>query len=310
MAIVDKPKSPIPAKLRGLHLFHFDGAPCAQRVRFALAEKGLFRSREERFDDVSETATQGNQSSWVSRSVSLSKKEHMTPTYAAIHPNMVVPALVHDGRLYLESMDIICYLDETFGGSQLVPLDPEACAITMNRVEEAKTLHRSIRFVTFYWGLGRLAMLNPLELIKLKQLAKNGNDGEQLVEFYEGYSNKTISESIFVAHLVALFSAFNEREKEFSDGRLFLMGDELTIADPFWAMKVLRLYECGYPFSTYHPKLWSWFNRIRERPSFQREVMSYKLAHRAFRAKAGVETLLGIGLKKAVHRAAKEVNSQ
>ena len=56
MALVDNPKSPIPAKLSGMHLFHFDGAPCAQRVRFSLPEKGLFRSREARFDDVSETA--------------------------------------------------------------------------------------------------------------------------------------------------------------------------------------------------------------------------------------------------------------
>ena len=306
MAIVHNPKSSIPAKLKGLHLFHFDGAPCAQRVRFALAEKGLFRSREENFDDVSETASLGDQVSWVSRSVSLVKKDHMTATYAAIHPNMVVPALVHDGRLYLESLDIICYLDEAFGGSQLVPSEPESRALTMNRVEEAKTLHRSVRFVSFYWGLGRLAMLNPRELQKLKQLAESGNDGEQLVEFYNGYSSRTIPESTYVDHLNKLYSAFNEREKEFSDGRLFLMGDELSIADAFWAMKVLRLFECGYPFSTYHPKLWQWFNLIREKPSFQREVMSHKFAHHAFRVKAKIESLLGIGLKQAVQRLVKE----
>jgi len=34
---------------------------------------------------------------------------------------MVVPALVYDGKLYLESMDIIQYLDQAFGGSPFIP---------------------------------------------------------------------------------------------------------------------------------------------------------------------------------------------
>ncbi len=46
MPKVEQPASPIPGALNGLHLFHFDGAPCAQRVRFALGEKGLARGRE------------------------------------------------------------------------------------------------------------------------------------------------------------------------------------------------------------------------------------------------------------------------
>ena len=45
MPKVEQPASPIPGALKGLHLFHFDGAPCAQRVRFALGEKGLAKIR-------------------------------------------------------------------------------------------------------------------------------------------------------------------------------------------------------------------------------------------------------------------------
>jgi hypothetical protein len=36
MTKIENPKSPIVGRLEGLHLFHFDGAPCAQQVRFAL----------------------------------------------------------------------------------------------------------------------------------------------------------------------------------------------------------------------------------------------------------------------------------
>jgi glutathione S-transferase len=301
MPKIAHPKSPIPGALEGLHLFHYDGAPCAQRVRFALGEKGLARGREEKFDSVTPSAIRGEDGRWVSRLVSLVKKDHMTETYAKIHPNMVVPALVHDGNLFLESMEIIEYLDEAFGGAPLVPKEPKLREATMNRVEQAKELHRSIRYVTFHWGLGRLAMLNPKERQQLATLARQGKDGEHLVQFYDGYSTRTIPESVYREHLANLHAAFCELDAELADGRRFLMSDELSIADAFWAMKILRLLECGYPVQSRHPNLHAWYQRIYQRPSFQNEVMGKNhLTNRVFRAKARIESLFGRGLKQAV----------
>lgn len=301
MPKIEQPTSPIPGALKGLHLFHFDGAPCAQRVRFALGEKGLARGREVKFDSVTHSAVEGEEGRWVSRTVSLIKKDHLTQAYAEIHPNMVVPALVHDGNLFLESMDIIEYLDEAFGGTPLVPRAPEQREATMKRVEQAKVLHRSIRYVTFYWGLGRLGMLNPKERRRLAALAQQGNDDERLVEFYDGYSSRSIPESVYREHLGKLRAAFCELDAELADGRRFLMSDELSVADPFWSMKILRLLECGYPVESHHPQLYAWYRRIYQRPSFQNEVMGKnRLLNRAFHAKARVETLLGCGLKQAV----------
>jgi glutathione S-transferase len=301
MPKIEQPASAIPGALEGLHLFHFDGAPCAQRVRFALGEKGLARGREEKFDSLTSSATKGEPGRWVSRIVSLVKKDHMTRAYAEIHPNMVVPAFVHDGVLYLESMDIIEYLDEAFGGTPLIPKMPELRAATMNRVEQAKELHRSIRYVTFHWGLGRLAMLNPKDRRQLATLASQGNDGENLVTFYEGFSNRTIPETTYLDHLARLYAAFRELNAELGDGRQFLMSDDLSIADAFWSMKVLRLLECGYPVQSHHPELYGWYQRIYQRPSFQNEVMGRnRLTNRVFRSKARIENLFGKGLRQAV----------
>ncbi len=301
MPKIENPKSTIPSQLQGLHLFHYDPAVCAQRVRFALGEKGLSRGREVKFDSTEPLAVRGESGKWVSRRVSLPMKAHMTPQYAAIHPNMVVPALVHDGDLYLESMDIIEYLDDAFGGSRLVPTEGPLRDAAMARVEEAKVLHRSIRFVTFHWGLGRLAMLNPKERNALGELAAQGDDGEQLVTFYDQYSTRTIPESVFVNHLKNLYSAFSELNAELEDGRQFLMSDEVTIADPFWSMKINRLIECGYPVEAHHPTLWAWYQRMFARPSFQNEVMEKnRVTNRVFRAKARIERAFGKGLKQAV----------
>ena len=302
MALVENCPNPVVPTLQGLHLFHFDGAPCAQRVRFALAEKGITRGREVRFDASDQQSCQAAAGTWTSRIVSLVKKDHLTEFYGQIQPNLVVPALVHDGKLIIESMDIIVYLDDAFGGERLVPTDDEELlAEAAKLTQEGEDLHRSIRFVTFRWGLGRLGRLNAKEEAKLKALLNNAADGEQLIDFYSGYDNNSIDEKVYYDHLTRLFTAFNKQEDKFSDGRSFLTGNRLTMADVLWAMKILRLKECGYPFEKYHPRVNAWFVRMYERPAFQSGVLGkHKALNRVFKFKASVENLFGAGLAKAV----------
>ena len=304
MPKVANPKSTLVGKLQGVHLFHFDGAPCAQRVRFALHEKGLARGREVKFDADDADACRGEPDAWVSRQVSLVKKEHFSDAYAQIQPNLVVPALVHEGSLYIESMDIVAYLDEAFGGTPLVPVhDPERLADAEALTERGKALHRSIRFVTFRWGLRGLARLSSKEEQHLKELLQNSNDGEQLVSFYQGYDDKSIPDEVYIEHLEKLNAAFAELDARLGDGRQFLTGDDLTMADIIWAMKTLRLTECGYPFAQCFPAYANWFERISARRSFQEGVMGkHRMMSKAFRAKAQIEHLLGIGLKQQVLR--------
>ncbi|MEM7099275.1 MAG: glutathione S-transferase family protein [Pseudomonadota bacterium] len=290
------------SKLQGLHLFHFDGAPCAQRVRFALHEKGLSRGREVKFDAHDPAACEGEPGAWVSRQVSLVKRQHMSQTYSEIQPNLVVPALVHNGELHIESMDIIAYLDEAFGGTPLVPTDDldlmhDAQALT----DQGKELHRSIRFVTFRWGLRGLARLSKEEETQLKELLHGADDGENLVNFYEGWDSQSIPDDVFLEHLDKLNNAFQHHEQRLQDGRQFLTGNHLTMADIIWAMKTLRLTECDYPFAKLFPAYTEWYKRIEARPAFREGVMGkHKFMSAAFRAKANIEQLFGIGLQRQV----------
>lgn len=306
MAYIENPKSALVPKLKGLHLFHFDGAPCAQRVRFALAEKGLTRGKEVSFDATDSASCSAEESTWTSRIVSLVNKDHLSDFYGEIQPNLVVPALVHDGRLYIESMEIIEYLDDAFGGERLVPNDDaEILADAESLTSWGEELHRSIRFVTFRWGLGRLGKLNSKEESRLKSLLAKGQDGEKLAEFYTGYDSNSIEEHIFYDHLNRLFSAFNTLEERMSDNRAFLTGSRLTMADVIWTMKILRLKECGYPFEARHPLVNDWFLRMFNRPAFQSGVMGkHRALNRVFRVKSKVENLFGIGLAGAVAKTA------
>jgi hypothetical protein len=80
-------------ELTGLHLYHADMSNCSMRVRMVLKEKNL---------------------PWTSHHLDLRKKEAVTPEYFGIHPQGLVPTLVHDGVVHIESNDIIEYLDATF----------------------------------------------------------------------------------------------------------------------------------------------------------------------------------------------------
>ena len=90
-----------------LELYHSVNSVCAQKVRVALAEKGLeYREhlmtlRGDQFDEK----------------------------YMKLNPNAVVPTLVHDGRPVIESSVILYYLDEAFPEPALMPRDPHERAL-------------------------------------------------------------------------------------------------------------------------------------------------------------------------------------
>lgn len=85
-----------------LEHYHNINSVCAQKVRIALAEKGL---------DVEEhlLTLRGDQ---------------FDPAYLKLNPNGVVPTLVHDGNTVIESSLILYYLDEAFPAVPLMPKTP------------------------------------------------------------------------------------------------------------------------------------------------------------------------------------------
>ena len=119
MAIVERPRSELPSRLKGLHLFHYGGAPCAQRVRLVLAEKGIRRGSDVPWRSEADGHLSAPEGTYIGRPVSLPRQENLSEAYAAIHPHLVVPALVHDGVLHIESVDIMDYLDQELGARHL-----------------------------------------------------------------------------------------------------------------------------------------------------------------------------------------------
>ena len=84
-----------------LELYYFHGATCGLKTRFALSEKKVKYTHR------------------VLEREDLKKKE-----YLRLNPNAVVPTLVHNGIVLLESSIIMNYVDDAFDGPHLKPTDP------------------------------------------------------------------------------------------------------------------------------------------------------------------------------------------
>ena len=87
-----------------LELYHNINSVCAQKVRIALKEKG--REAKEHL-----LTLQGDQND---------------PAYMKLNPNGVVPTLVHDGNVIVESSLILYYIDDAFPNPPLMPKTPAA----------------------------------------------------------------------------------------------------------------------------------------------------------------------------------------
>lgn len=104
-----------------LELYNTPHSTCSQKVRICIAEKGL---------------------EWTDHLLDLGKKDQLDPDYLKLNPNGVMPTLVHDGSVIIDSSAICEYIDEVFPDPPLVPADPAERARTqawMRYMEEVPT---------------------------------------------------------------------------------------------------------------------------------------------------------------------------
>ena len=78
-----------------LNLYHGRTSVCSIKARLALDEKGV------KFENILMTL----------------RGDQFDPGYMKLNPNAVVPTLVHDGRVVIESTVIMHYVDEAFAGA-------------------------------------------------------------------------------------------------------------------------------------------------------------------------------------------------
>ena len=246
MPIIE-PGRPDLGDLKGLHLWHGGLSNCSQRCRIALSELNL---------------------DYASTIVNLQAAEHATAEFHQINPQGVVPVLVHDGTVITNSVDIIAYLDETFGDGSLRPAHLES--EIADSLEHADKSQLALKYCTFEF----LFQHGPRPTDEIFQQLMDGLHSEWLKDFHReyraGFSRERIHDMVGRAH-----DDFLRREEVLQDGRTWMAGDEISLADIAWMPNFHRFDLLRWPLDIY-PASSKWFAMATERTSYKEALEGWE----------------------------------
>lgn len=231
-----------------LELYHNINSVCAQKVRVALAEKGL--EYQEHLIDL-----RGGQ---------------FDPAYMKLNPNAVVPTLVHDGRPVIESSVILYYLDEAFPRPPLMPQDlHQRAAVRIYNKLIDEYVHNSCTILTFATAFRPwFAGLSGEEIEKrlAKSPSKKRTEYKRDVALH-GLQSKFVREALDW-HLKLLKMMDEALEKG-----PWLAGTQFSLADAAVIPYILRLdlIKLGKLFE--RTKIDDWYRRMCSRPSVKKEML-------------------------------------
>ena len=239
-----------------LELYHQGSSVSAAKVRFLLAEKGL---------------------EWTGRYVDILKGEQFGREYLKLNPKAVVPTLVHDGRVIVESTIICEYLDEVFPEPPLKPADAfdraKMRVWTKALDEDVHPACADLTYVACHRHIIRRA--NPQGVPNVLDATPNPVATErirrkrELVEL--GF------EAPRVADNVKLYDSYLQKMEDALKEQPWLAGATFSLADVGFTPYVNRLDMLGMAglWEDRRPHVTDWFQRIKERPTFDPALLEW-----------------------------------
>ena len=235
-----------------LRLYHGSTSVCAIKARLTLAEKGL---------------------PWDGVLLDLRRGDQYKPEYRKLNPNAVVPTLVDDGKVIIESTLIIEYLDEAYPKPPLMPADPYArsqARLWMKKIDDY--LHAACSTITyaiaFRWVFRKLP---PAELEK--RLAGIPN------EAYRERQRLSIEHGVEAPHVPPALRQYDGYIAEMEQALArapYLAGESYSLADAAATPYLNRAEMLGLEgLWAERPHVAAWYERIRSRPSFAAGITTW-----------------------------------
>jgi glutathione S-transferase len=235
-----------------MDLYHFGFSTCSQKVRLGFAEKGLdFESHE----------------------VNLMTGEQHRPDYVKLNPHHVVPTLVHDGHVVIESTLILHYLDDVFPETALRRPDPLGRyedGLWLKRFDEK--VHEAAPTVTFAIGPRNLLLQQPEEEREANIAAIP--DPEKRAE-----RRSVIEHGVHAPEFGRDFGVFLDMLDDMDAAlaaRPWLSGEKPGLADVTAAPYVLRMSHLAMdPLIEARPGVARWFAAWQARPTWATAVTAW-----------------------------------
>ena len=237
----------------GVHICHAPGSSCSQKTRIFLNLKGI---------------------EWQSHIVDTQTYENYSDWYLGINPRGLVPALIIDGQVHIESNDIMTLLDERFPEPKLIPAGFESKMAELLHHED--DLHLDLRTLTFRFihkKTGPAKDPAALDKYRSARTVQGKEDPEQKrqVEFWDRVEEIGITDQAAKISADRFRAAFDKMNDDLADNT-YLLGENITVLDIAWFVYANRLNLAGYPIERLHPNVWRWFEPLRDRPEFAEQI--------------------------------------
>lgn len=235
-----------------IELYHNDMSTCSQKVRFALEEKEL---------------------EWTDRYMNLRARDQQKTEYLKLNPNAVVPTLVEDGTVIIESTVINEYLDDQYPEPPLRPGPPKDRArmrLWTKQLDEGVHAATGVLSTGIAFRFQKLAL--PHE--ELEALIENVPDPVKRAR-----TREDIMKGVETRHFADAVRRFDrllgDIETALKDSP-WLAGREFSLADIAYAPYMVRLEHLQLEF------LWErrshvaeWFAQLQSRPGFAKAITEW-----------------------------------
>ena len=240
---------------KGIHLLHAAVSSCSQKTRIFLNLKGI---------------------DWTSHLIDIENGENHQPWFLGVTARGLVPVLVDDGNVHIESNDILLYLEEKFPNPPLLTKSTEGLAKDLLDIENE--MHMDLRALTFRYLVPRKHefVKNPESLSRLahRETTLGGKVDKQkdkeLAFWNAANENNGITDEQVKTAAEKFFRAFNNLDKRLETNK-FILGNDISIADIAWFIYANRVVMAGYPL-TVHMQMQRWFNTLKTHEAFAAEI--------------------------------------
>ena len=237
---------------KGVHLLNYQFSACSMKTRIYLNLKKI---------------------PFTSHQINLSAGENFSEWFQGINPRSLVPVLVHDGEVHIESNDILEYLEGCFKESPLIPENMEEKIKELLKFED--NLHVDIRNITFKFLVPRFLNKGKSVQPKAKNKATLNGELDSMDDvnrnFWEHYEKYGITDEDASRSLIRFRTALEDLNDQLEDSP-YILGAELSLVDIAWFIYATRIQHANYPLQRLHPNVSGWYERLYANVLFRKEV--------------------------------------
>jgi len=237
---------------KGVHLLNYQFSACSMKTRIYLNLKKI---------------------PFTSHQINLSAGENFSEWFQGINPRSLVPVLIHDGEVHIESNDILEYLEGCYKEFPLIPENMEEEIKELLKFED--NLHVDIRNITFKFLVPRFLNKGKSVQPKAKNKATLNGELDSMDDvnrnFWEHYEKYGITDEDASRSLIRFRTALEDLNDQLEDSP-YILGAELSLVDIAWFIYATRIQHANYPLQRLHPNVSGWYERLYANVLFRKEV--------------------------------------